>query len=129
MIFLIAAMCVCDVNTSHPGGSLDSWLSSRVEPVRVHSVRWHIVGSAETKSELLEHLLTHPNHADVRAKYSRERLSRMSRSELMTLHDDSHEGRIRVKRSSSCPGGVCPASSRPRREHHHNGVGLINIFH
>jgi hypothetical protein len=59
-----------------------------------HSVSWHIIGSRESRQELINHLMTHPEHANVRSVYTANDLHRMSRHQLQTLHDDSHNRRI-----------------------------------
>lgn len=149
--------------SSHPGGSLDQWvhsanhgtvavLASQASPALLpsspppatvhvysstyptHSVKWHIVGSRESRHELIQHLTTEPQHADVRAVYTANDLHHMSRAQLQTIHDDSHERRAIVRYAnmtdlisvqqpttvttyrtyqaiSSCPGGVCPVQS------------------
>lgn len=157
-----------DLYVSHPGGELDRWLhpapaanAALLSPEQnvtygatryyaaasypTHSVSWHIIGSRESREELISHLMTHPEHADVRAVYSANDLHHMTRAQLQTLHDDSHERRIaRITRvttyrsvqpaqgtvrystpvvmtysapaySSACPGGNCPLNSTLRQ--------------
>lgn len=106
----------------------------RVLGYPVHSVSWHITGSAETHADLVNHMLTSSHHGDVRRTYSASELQSMSRQELMSMHDDSHNHRLRdvhskvdwinpkypadigdyptrrtVSAASGCPGGVCPS--------------------
>lgn len=136
LFVLICSPCFAQ-RVSHPGGDLDSWITSLrseytvppdVQPrvsssYPTHSVRWHIIGSRESREELIQHLMTHPEHADVRRMYTANDLHRMTRAQLMTLHDDSHERRVQPKYAvrsvqtytaytapyqSGCPGGVCP---------------------
>lgn len=103
----------------------------------VHGVQWHIVGSAETKQELIDHLMSHSNHSDVRAIYSRSDLQAMSREQLLTLHDDSHRHvvvnvsrpRTQTYYSSDCPNGNCPqAQSRVRIRNSNRTFLGLNLF-
>lgn len=56
----------------------------------VHPVTWHIIGSAETRQDLIHHLSSDGIH---RGKFSRAWLETLSRAQLMSLHHDDHEGR------------------------------------
>lgn len=149
LLALAAVAAGQDTWYSDPGGELARAAASVRTPTSVlalayptHPVRWHIVGSSETRAELIAHLLSHREHQDVRRVYSAVDLSMMSRAQLMSLHDDSHQRRVvRVGRmvasgpqvaqvhsrrhyssaaSGGCPGGVCPigqggARARVRR--------------
>lgn len=140
MLIKVFQCAICfsdDSRVSHPGSYLDQKLNGTttgmalltapvIRPVvvlsyPVHAVSWHIVGSSETRGELINHLLTHPEHGDVRAIYSASDLNAMSRSQLLALHDDSHNRRVvNVKMPKprkvityvpgNCPGGYCPTT-------------------
>lgn len=165
---LFPTLLMADVVTiSHPGGTLDAWLNTApagvatayTEPAvpagtttyyaaasyPTHSVSWHIIGSRESREELISHLMTHPEHADVRRVYTANDLHHMTRAQLQTLHDDSHERRIATRYtrtvtvaapavarsvsvtysaprvssysnySSACPNGNCPMTSTLRQ--------------
>lgn len=94
---------------------------------------WHIIGSANTKQEIINHLMTEPDHADVRAIYTFEDLQSMTQQQLNTLHGDSHnhqvvnvkqqtavqkpvvrQAPVQYYQSGGCPGGVCPSPRRSR---------------
>lgn len=53
---------------------------------------WKINGNKNPSAELVRyHLLYNPNH---RGKFSDTYLNRLTREELLSLHDDDHEGRV-----------------------------------
>lgn len=72
--------------------------------------------------KIFNHLLTGSEHRDVRAKFSRGQLSRMTRAELLSVHDDSHRRNLRdlaavkakqqmvSRRRVACP--TCPGGWR-----------------
>jgi hypothetical protein len=157
LVFLLLPSLSYADAISHPGGELDQWLhgSGTIEPKPLtiqraiiiqsnnsqqmasnyptHGISWHIVGSAESRQEMINHLMTHPEHANVRKVFSRSDLELMTRAQLLTLHDDSHNRRIVVapqsvvtystpvskpyvpkfmmKSGSGCPNGRCPINN------------------
>lgn len=80
----------------------------------VHAQRWNILGVWNVaRGTVISHLLTHPNH---RGKFDRLYLESLSRAELLALHDDDHDGRVRwayVNRRQSS--AVVARSTQPMR--------------
>lgn len=78
----------------------------------VHPQRWSVRGSWNpSREQVLQHLLSDPNHS---GRFDRQWLSSLSREQLLSLHDDHHDGRVSARQpvrqssSSPCPTGVCP---------------------
>lgn len=106
----IAVLCVASVaggsEKSHPGGSLDAWLGTSytvIQPVPyvattvyvyqgsypVRGNHWTYPG--HSRPELIAHLLTDGIH---RGRFTRAYLESLSYQELLSAHDDHHEGRL-----------------------------------
>lgn len=96
--------------------------TSQAQPIRAAPAPVRRAGSHWTHpSDIVTHLLTHPNHArkTAAAGYTRADLERMNPSQLEALHDNQHNGYAApapmqrlltygVSTGSGCPGGRCP---------------------
>lgn len=77
--------------------------------------RWSVAGRRSYSSDYIRNHLLRTHNVDCTG---------MTMSQMQSLHDDLHEGRVKLpppssyksapKASSSCPGGKCPTSSAPK---------------
>lgn len=122
----------------------------RAYPVQLYNGMWHITGTPNSKQEIIDHLMTEGEHADVRAVYTRQDLEGMSRDQLRTMHDHSHRHvLVNIKQTtayytpvttttvsrppavyynSNCPGGNCPMPTRGRARNGNGGTRIRTNF-
>lgn len=116
-------------------------LSQRQGGYPVHRQRFNIEGDWNpTLEKLVQHLLTNSNH---QGKWDATWLAQLNRAELLSLHDDDHEGRVRgeyvrrptvrvqavVKPAAAvarCPGGVCPTQYATSKRARRSSRGLLS---
>jgi hypothetical protein len=99
-----------------------------------HSGHWSVATAANVWSPTKTEAMAHLRQAHAATARRHEPLEALSIDEILTLHDDAHEGhatsispspaqRYVVPLANECPGGVCPTS--PRSSYTTGPLGVI----